>query len=336
VRQIAVGLLALVPMGHGVDAALLPVTPDSFCRAESDLYFSRIVANGGFGRFDHTRAPTPLDKQTVIRLNRDTLYSAAVFDLEAAPVTITMPDAGERFMSLQAINQDHYVHDVVYAPGPVELTREDVGTRYVVVAVRTLVDPDDPEDVAEANALQDGIIVEQAGEGTFEIPQWDKQSQDKVRAALLDLAETLPDSRDMYGSRETVDPVRHLIGCALGWGANPATEALYLNVVPALNDGETVYRLSVGEVPVDGFWSISVYNATGYFEPNPRDAYTINNITAEREQDGTVTVQFGGCEGEAPNCLPTPPDWNYMVRLYRPGAAILDGSWQFPHAEPER
>src|SRR4051812_37222303 len=90
------GLHAQSPAGKSV-----PVTADNFTRAESDLYFSGVVKNGGFGKFDHTREPAPLDKQTVIRLNRDTLYSAAVFDLDAGPVTITLPDAGTRFMSLQ-------------------------------------------------------------------------------------------------------------------------------------------------------------------------------------------------------------------------------------------
>ena len=50
---------------------------------------------------------------------------------------------------------------------------------------------------------------------------------------------------------------------------------------PAKNDGKTVYKLDVKDVPVDGFWSISVYNAKGYFEPNPQNAYTLNNITAK-------------------------------------------------------
>jgi hypothetical protein len=38
---------------------------------------------------------------------------------------------------------------------------------------------------------------------------------------------------------------------------------------PARNDGKTIYRLTVpANVPVDGFWSISVYNAQGYFQKN--------------------------------------------------------------------
>jgi len=53
----------------------------------------------------------------VIRLNRDTLYSAAVFDLDGGPVTITLPDAGKRFMSMQIIDEDQYTPQVVYGAG---------------------------------------------------------------------------------------------------------------------------------------------------------------------------------------------------------------------------
>lgn len=336
----AVLLVALVLpfMAHGqpasVSAAPILVTPDNFVRAETDLYFGGIVRDGGFGRFNHVREPAPVDRQSVIRLNRDTLYSSVVIDLDAGPATITLPDAGRRFMSLQVIDHDHYTHGVHYRPGSYTLTREGVGTRYVVAAVRTLVDPADPADVRAVHALQDAIRISQASRGTFETPDWDRASQAKVRDALLVLSSTLPETNRMYGRREEVDPVRFLIGAAQGWGANPATEALYLNIVPARNDGVTVHRLTVAEVPVDGFWSITVYNAQGYFEPNPLGAYALNNLTARRGGDGSVTVQFGGCDGAIPNCLPVPANWNYMVRLYRPRAEVLSGAWHFPQALP--
>ncbi len=119
-----------------------------------------------------------------------------------------------------------------------------------------------------------------------------------------------------------------------GWGANPPSEALYLNIVPATNDGNTIYKLKVGDVPADGFWSISVYNAQGYFEPNTLNSYSLNSLTAKTGSDGTINVQFGGCNGKTPNCLPVMKNWNYMVRLYRPRAEILDGKWTFPDAAP--
>jgi hypothetical protein len=66
------------------------------------------------------------------------------------------------------------------------------------------------------------------------------------------------------------------------------------------------------------------------------NAYTLNNLTAQKGEDGSITVQFGGSDGKTPNCLPIVPGWNYIVRLYRPQKAILDGTWKFPEAQPVR
>ena len=182
--------------------------------------------------------------------------------------------------------------------------------------------------------MQDAIKVSQKNPGRFEVPNWDQVSQKKGREALLVLASDLPDTHRMFGAKDEVDPVRHLIGAASAWGGNPEKEALYLNVTPGKNDGATIYRLNVERVPVDGFWSVSVYGAEGYFQKNPFDAYTLNNITAKKNTDGSITIQFGGCNGQIPNCLPTVPGWNYLVRLYRPRAEILSGKWTFPQAQP--
>ncbi|WP_390368961.1 DUF1254 domain-containing protein [Variovorax dokdonensis] len=312
------------------------VTVENFARAESDLYFAGIVKNGGFGKFDHTRNVAPLDKQTVVRLNRDTLYSAGVFDLDAGPVTITLPDPGSRFMSMQVMDEDQYTHGVHYKPGSYTFDRASMGTRYFVAAIRLLVDPNDAQDLAKVRALQDSVKVQQQATGSFEIPRWDAASQKKVRDALVVLADTLPDKNRMFGSKAEVDPVRYLMGAASAWGGNPDKDAVYLSVVPAGNDGKTIYKLTAREVPVDGFWSVSVYDARGYYQKNSFDAYTMNNITAKKEADGSVNIQFGGCEAKTVNCLPITRGWNYMVRLYRPRAEILDGRWKFPEAQAAR
>lgn len=311
----------------------IPVTADNFVRAETDLYFGGIVKDGGFGKFFHRREPTPIDNQTVIRMNRDTLYSAAVFDLEAGPVTVTLPNAGNRFMSMQVFDEDQYTRGVIYKSGSTTFNIKGMGTRYMALAVRTLVDPNDPKDVKEAHALQDAIRVIQKSPGTFEVPNWDQVSQKKVRDALLVLGSTLPDSKGMFGTKELVNPVRRLIGAAMAWGGNPEKDAMYLTITPANNDNTNPRKLSVKNVPVDGFWSISVYNAQGYFEKNPQNAYSVNNITGQKAADGTITVQFGGCDSKIPNCLPITKGWNYIVRLYRPRSEILRGTWKFPEAQ---
>ncbi len=312
---------------------LVQVTVENFVRAESDLYFANTVRQGGFGRFHHHREPMAIEAQTVIRANRDTLYSAAVFDLDAGPVTVKLPDPGTRLLSLEAFDEDEYVLEVAYGAGAHSYTRQKVGTRYLMLGVRILVNPDDPDDVKKVHTLQDSIWVDQAAPGRFEVPIWDAVSQRKVREALLALGTTLPDMRRAFGGRSEVDPVRHLIGAAMAWGGNPEKDALYLNVTPAQNDGRTVYWLSAKDVPVDGFWSVIVYDSNGFIPKNPRGVYSFNNINARKDKDGAVTIQFGGDPRRAQNCLPIVPNWNYMLRLYRPRRELLDGRWKFPPAQ---
>jgi hypothetical protein len=214
------------PASRASAADTVPVTADNFVRAESDAYFAALVNEGGLGKFFHRREPASIDNQTVIRLNRDTLYSSAVFDLDAGPVTITLPDSGKRFMSMQLINEDQYTYGVFYGGGAHTLTKDEIGARYVVVAVRTLVDPADPKDVEKVHALQDAIKMDQKIPGTFEVPNWDRASQKKVREALLVLGSTLPDSKRLFGAKGQVDPVRRLIGSATAWGATPRKRRL--------------------------------------------------------------------------------------------------------------
>nr|WP_236961004.1 DUF1254 domain-containing protein [Methylobacterium durans] len=312
----------------------VPVTPDNFVRAETHMYFNNRVRGDGLAKFHHIRELMPIAHQSVIRGNRDTLYSTAVFDLDAGPVTIDLPEVEQRFMSLQVITEDHYT-TTEYGAGPHVVDKAKAGTRYALVGVRTLVDPNDPGDLKRVHALQDAIKVSQpGGPGKFEAPNWDPASQKKVRDALLVLASTVTDTRRAFGSKDEVDPVQHLIGAASAWGANAPRDAIYLNVVPPRNDGTTNYVLEAGAVPVDGFWSISLYDAEGYYQANPYNAYSLNNLTAKKGEDGFVDVRFGGCDGKVPNCLPIMPGWNYMVRLYRPRAEVLGGSWSFPEAQP--
>lgn len=326
-------LLAALLFPSFATADPLPVHAFNFARAETDMYMQKGAADGSFGKLQHRREPATIDKQDVIRMNRDTLYSNGVFDLDAAPVTITLPDAGKRFMSLQVISQDHFTTGVYYAPGSHTFTRGQVGTRYMYFIIRTLADPGKPEDVKAANALQDQIRIEQAATGRLELPDWDVAARDKARAALLSLA-SLGGTKTMFGSKDEVDPISHLIGSAAGWGGNPPQAAIYQVAFPKANDGKTVHRLTVKDVPVDGFWSISVYNAQGFFEKNDLGAYSVNNLTAKPDPDGSITVQFGGDPKGAANYLPITSGWNYTVRLYRPRKEILDGGWTFPEAQP--
>lgn len=248
-------------------------------------------------------------------------------------MALNLPDAGRRYMMAQVIDEDHYKHDIVYAPQTKSYSKDAIGTRYLIIIIRTLVDPQSEADIREVHALQDKTKAEQSSSGKFEVPNWDQASQAKVRDALKVLGTTLQNSDRMFGSKEETDPVRHLIGAAIGWGGNPSSAAIYLTSRPRDESGQKIERITVKEVPIDGFWSISVYNGKGYFEKNDLNAYSINNLTAKPSDDGSIVVQFGGCNATTLNCIPIMKDWNYTVRLYRPRAELSEGKWTFP--EPE-
>src|SRR4051812_14420108 len=112
------------------------VNVDNFARAETDRMFAALFGAAESGtEWTHYRTPTPLDRQTVIRMNRDTLYSYAILDISQG-ATFTIPDAGGRYVSVMVVNQDHYINRIFHEPGEHRLTVDEYDSPYVMVAAR--------------------------------------------------------------------------------------------------------------------------------------------------------------------------------------------------------
>jgi hypothetical protein len=307
--------------------APIHVNVDNFMRAETAMQSARLLAgSGGVNKLLHFRMPTPIEEQIVIRMNRDTLYSAAVVDISQG-ATLTLPEAGNRYLTVMVINQDHYINKVFSGGGVYHLTMEEFDTPYVYLGFRTLVDSASAEDVKRVNDLQDQITIEAKSAKPYDMPNYDMASYKNTHTALLELTRGLYDFKGAFGKKENVNPVRHLISTASGFGGLPEHEAIYLNIEPNLPVG--AYQLTVNNVPVDAFWSISVYNREGYFQKNEHNAYSVNNISGMPNKDGSFTVNFGG-DPKSMNYLHIVDGWNYVVRLYQPREEILDGTWTFP------
>lgn len=303
----------------------IPVTIDNFANAETESMISGMLPIiGGLGIFHHDRQLAPLEEQPVIRQNRDTLYSVAIVDI-AGGATITIPDAGDRYISVMVINQDHYINRVFHSAGTYPLSVDEFDTDYVIVAARILFDPNSPDDIAEVHRLQDALLVDAAEQRAFVPQDWDPASHKEVREALLVLGKTIGGLAGCFGRKDQVDPVRHLVGTALGWGGLPDAEAQYINVDPGLSGGH--YSATFRDVPADAFWSVSVYNRAGYFEPGPSGITNVNSVFAVRDDDGSVTVRFG--DPDAVNGIPLPDGWNFLIRIYRPRLDELAG-WKTP------
>jgi hypothetical protein len=310
---------------------LVQVTPETYIRAETDRTFGNVAAlAGGVNRLYHIRNPTPLDKQTVIRMNLDTLYSGVVVDT-AKGATITLPkvQAG-RFISAQVIDNDHYCPAVFYEPGT-HAIRSD--TKYVIVAVRIQVfDPKDRAEVALVNALQDQIVVAAGSADPLRPSKWDPDSLKALTERYGRESKAFKSWKGMMGPRGKVDETTRHIAAAAAWGLNPEEDATYL-MYGGEHDRGKGYSATC-QVPENGaFWSITVYGDDGYMKS---ENAILNSSNVKLGSDGTFTVFFGSKDlcGDVPNRLDVTPGWNFLMRVYRPGRSVLDGSYVLPAAKP--
>jgi hypothetical protein len=304
----------------------------NYVSAKSSLHFERVLARGDvFNQWMHNRILVPISNkpQSVRRINRDTLYSYAVVDISKG-ASFSLPESDGHYFSVQVINQKHFTNRTYYQAGQHTLSTAEFDTSHVLLLARTLIDASDPEDIKRAHSLQNKLSVSSRSDKPYSPTSYDSQSLSEVTKTLLSLSDALPDANLCFGKENEVDKVRHLLATAYGWGGLPDAEASYTNVQPNLPIG--TYSLTVKDVPVDGFWSISVYNKDGFFEKNKDDLYSINNLAAVPNKDGSYTINFGGDPSKA-NYLPITEGWNYVARMYRPRQSILDGSWVFPLAK---
>jgi hypothetical protein len=332
--SIALAIAAILTLNPFVLAVDTPVTVnvDNFVRAQTAAQFDRIVEMaGGVNKWSHYRLPTPIDEQSVIRMNRDTLYSFAVVDI-TKDATLMIPDADKRYMSVMVVDGEHYIKRILHSSGTYKLTMKEFESPHIVLLARILVNASDEMDIKAVKALQNQIVIDAASSTPYSHPPYDQESYNKTLDALMELSRGVGDTRKTFGRKKEVDPIRHLLGTASMWGGLPTEEVYYLNVDPNLPVGK--YQITIKDVPVDGFWSISLYNKEGFFQKNRFNAYSVNSISSKPNSDGSITLHFGGCEDNRINCLPIMEGWNYTVRLYQPKKVILENEWTFPGPQP--
>ncbi|MGV6849654.1 MAG: DUF1254 domain-containing protein [Marinibacterium sp.] len=327
----ALAILAVTTIGAMTPlraAAEETVTPETFIRAESDRMFHDLARQtGGGNKFYHYRNVTPLDKQTVIRMNRDTLYSVSIIDTEGG-ATITVPEfPDDRYFSVYITDNDHYVPEVIYTSGVHELPRD---TKYIGVALRIQVfDPHDSDELAMVHDLQDKFVITASSADPLPDFKRDRKSLDALRAQYEKDAASDPSYAGMQGPRGTVNEDTRHIAAAAAWGLFPEQDATYLNYNPGLQSDQC-YTATYKAPENKAFWSITVYGDTGFLES---DNAIVNSSNVTLNDDGTFDVYFGSraaCGPWKANRLDTTDGRNFLMRIYRPGQSVLDGSYKLP------
>ncbi|WET01806.1 DUF1254 domain-containing protein [Flavobacterium sp. YJ01] len=306
------------------------VTEETYIRAETDREFEVISkAAGGVNKFLWYRDLVPLDKQTVVRMNKDVLYGGAVIDVSkgASIVFPQMPD--KRYASILVLDNDHYCPEVIYKPGKYKLPSD---TQYMFIAVRIqLFHPEDPAEVKLVNSLQDKFIIEAGSSNPLPEDSWDEKSRDslsKVYNTEFAKYDRYPD--DWMGPRGKVNEKTRKYAAAGAWGLFPNKDATYINYNGGNLSGSKCYTATYKVPENKGFWSITVYGADGYMKDNNN---IINAYNVKYNPDKTFTVFFGSkenCPSNVKNRLDVEDGWNFLMRVYLPGKEVLNGSYKLP------
>jgi hypothetical protein len=94
--------------------------------------------------------------------------------------------------------------------------------------------------------------------------------------------------------------------------------------------------------PVEGFWSLTLYDAKHFFVPNEIKRYSLGtkNKNLKYNPDGSLTIYVQAAsptEAQRANWLPAPKgaDFSLFIRAYWPKTPIIDGSWTPPAVTKE-
>jgi len=146
----------------------------------------------------------------------------------------------------------------------------------------------------------------------------------------------------VYGT----DYLQRALIAAIGLGANRPQDAIYPTSEESANgkpyDGANRYviHFNKGEMPpVNGFWSLTMYDADYFFVQNPLNRYALSSRSKfKTNKDGSVDLYIQNTspgKGQESNWLPSPAGkFILMFRFYWPREAIIDGTWKLPAVTP--
>ena len=292
------------------------VDRSNYQEAEVARNFTKWAASGANNKLMHMTDVTPSGPAPTVRMNRDTLYSAAILDTSTGNASITLPDV-DLYQSVLMVDTDGYARGFVLEPGMHMIATD---TQFVWAIVRTGLE----KGIDEARRVQALVTVQGMGGGTYSAPDYDEESLIKLTRILVDESMAEDDGDLYYGNYPgQVDETRRLRSTAAGFGGMNGTN-MY-KFVEAV-DNNICMQSTFPDPNADEFFSFTLYDTDGYL----MDGNTIiNSRDMTANEDGTYTVSIN-CGEDAINNISAPADVEsigYAWRVYGASEEVENRSW---------
>jgi hypothetical protein len=294
----------------------IKVDKSNYQEAEVARNFDRWAANGANNKLMHMTSVTPSGPAPTVRMNRDTLYSAAILDTSSGKASITLPE-GDLYQSVLMVDTDGYAREFIVEPGTHMVATD---TKFVWVLVRTGLE----KGLDEARRMQSLLTVQGMGDNTYASPEFDQQSLAKLTRILIDEAIAEDDGDLYYGNYPgQVDETKRLRSTAAGFGGMNGTN-MYKFVEAVKNN--VCMQSTFPDPQASEFFSFTLYDTDGYL----MDGNTIiNSRDMIANKDGSYTVSIN-CGDKAINTISAPSTIDtigYAWRVYGASKQVEDRSW---------
>ena len=306
------------------------VTAETYPTVETSRQILKIQDLVGVNAFFHLRQLTPTENQRVVRMNRDTYYSMAIVDVSKG-ASIIMPEIPEgKYMSVQPVTEDHRIQSMKYGPGKFDLNTHTGSHMDLIIRL------DGTFTKAEANEIQDKMIIEANSAERYSTDPVNKESFEKVenelkaklpaivkRDGISGMKGMFTDPQDESSNSFTDE--KYQVGAAVGWGGAQMADNIYESAGDFSTDD--CYQMTFEDPGNKAFWSVTVYDKNGFMF---NDLANYSSNTAKRNEDGTYSLSFG-CGTDAPNNLEIDNPsgfFNITVRHYQPSEKVYKENYR--------
>ncbi|WP_119009119.1 DUF1254 domain-containing protein [Vibrio superstes] len=291
---------------------------DNYVVAETDWNFLQVAEEVGVNTWVHN-APVSKENQTVIRSNRDVVYSLAVVDVSKGATFSVTDKNNDEFQIIHIIDENHLTHKVVRRGETVTITPEDLsGGNHVYLLSRTK-DNGDVEDVKRRQQL---LSFSANSNTPYNAKGYEEQNVLDYRLKLIDnvmKGEATVEGAKGFGiTRNDVTDHDYRYVSAFGWGGLMPDTAQYLEAITGQGDTQCQeWRVDKPNLnqELGGYWSITTYGSNGWIA---KDNFYMAGEDMRDNGDGTASVFFN-CGGDlAQYSLDVEENWAAIIRFYEP------------------
>ena len=296
----------------------IPVTEKNFTDAEAEVNFLKWKNKDAMNKLFHLNQLTPAGPMPTVRMNRDTLYSAALVDASNG-FEVHMPDQ-DIFTSVLVIDQKGYSQDYIWKSGSHKIDIDKTNGDIVWVLFRIGLE----KGLEKAKEAQKTVAITGMGNKEWNPKKFDQTQYQTLHDQYMN--EAINSGMFLqYGYDDSrIDMKAKRLSDAAGWGGMDFGINNYQ--ISKNMDGNACYSTTFEDPQAEEFWSFTMYDADGWLLP-VEEKNILNSRDAVPNKDGTYTVRFNCGKGAINNLQTSENVFGFAWRTYGSSYKVRAGRW---------